>query len=79
MRLMKLQKTGKFSLISWFQETFNISPDFKWFFSFGCYFAMMAHVVSCIWIIVAKMDPNAEGGWLIGNNYFELPDGATEP
>ena len=79
MRLMKLQKTGNFSLITWFQAAFNVSPDCKWFLTFACYYAMMAHVVTCIWIIVAKLDPDPEGTWLTGNNYIEFIDSETGP
>ena len=75
MRLMKLQKSGKFSLLSWIQSLFNISPDFKWMFSFICYFAMTTHVVACIWIIAAKMDPNPENSWISG---YEEPRSKRE-
>lgn len=58
MRLMKLQKSGKFSILTWFQDALSISPDFRWFFTFLCYFIMTTHVVACVWIIAAKFDPN---------------------
>ena len=40
------------------QEALEISKDFKWMMTFMVYFIMVTHVVACIWIISAKMDPD---------------------
>ena len=56
MRLMKLQKSSSFNIVTWVQDMFHISPDFRWMFTFLCYFTMTTHVVACTWIIAANMD-----------------------
>ena len=59
-----MQKQGTFSVLSWFSEFFAINSDLKWFVSFLAYFAMTTHVLACIWIIMAKVDPNIDESWL---------------
>lgn len=64
LRLVKLQKGSSFSILSWIQELFQISQDFKWFFLFICYFTMTTHIVACTWIIGAQFDPNETENWM---------------
>ena len=68
-RLIKMQKQGSFSLLSWLSEIFAVNADFKWFTSFFAYFAMTTHVLACLWIIIAKIDPNSEMSWI--NDYAD--------
>ncbi len=34
---------------------------------FVCYFVMITHVVSCIWIITAQMDEGDPDSWMAGD------------
>lgn len=72
MRLMKLQKQTSFSLLTWIQDSFHISPDFRWFFRFICYFTMTTHIVACAWIIAGHMDPNREDSWIAQAPYTDF-------
>ena len=39
---------------------------FKRLFMFVCYFAMITHVVACIWIIVGQLDEGDANSWMAG-------------
>lgn len=74
LRLMKLQKSGSFSILTWAQELFRIGNDFRWFFTFLCYFVMVTHVVACIWIIIASphlaLDPKWGSSWITNYDFL---------
>ena len=62
---MKLQKGNSFSILTWIQNLFEISQDFKWLSAFVAYFSMMTHIITCIWIIMANMDSDRENSWKV--------------
>ena len=64
LRLTKLHKSGTIGMITWLQEKLQVSQQFRWHFSFFAFFALVAHVIACIWIIGARMGSEDES-WIV--------------
>ena len=53
-------------MLSWVSELLKIGAEFKWIFSFTTYFTMIIHLLACIWIIIANIDPDPDNSWING-------------
>lgn len=64
MRLTRIRKTSSGDgCMSNMLDYFKLSSAEKWFASFFGYFCLTAHVISCLWMITAKLDESADS-WI---------------
>lgn len=63
MRLTRIKRKNSESCLSSLQDYMKFSSAEKWFISFFGYFCLTAHVICCLWLITAKLDP-ASDSWL---------------